>query len=195
MDLHTQIPAKVISVDYVKNSVTVQPLIKTYINKDQAIAFPQCIDVPAKLISNGKGGAKITIPFTVGRVGILKFSERDLTNWINGVGNEIVLPNIKDNLSMGVTLYPMSFEMGLFTPASAIDWDSENIVIQHGDNFIKLPLTKGQPILINDAQVTSTGNIITKNGTDLDQLKADFDAHLHSGVQSGSSSTGGIVIP
>ena len=185
IDLHTQIPAKVVEVNYTKNAVTVQPLIKTYINADQTMAFPQCIDVPMALLSSGRGAAKITIPVKVGAIGLLKFSERDIANWIQSVGNEIVLPEIKDNLSMGAKMYPVSFEVGLFTPASAIDWDSENIVIDNPTGNV----------LVNGCIITPEGNVITKNGTDLDQLKADFDAHVHGGVTSGGASTSTPTIP
>jgi hypothetical protein len=196
IDLHTMIPAKVLEVNYVKNSVTVQPLIKTYVNHDIAIPFPQCIDVPVSLISNGLGGAKITIPIKSGAVGLLKFSERDTTNWVNSIGTGIVDPDIKENLSMGSKLYPISFEVGLFTPSSAIEWDSENIVIQHGDHSIKLPLLPSDPILINGVSITASGNVVTSAGTDLDQLKADFDTlntdfglHVHTGNQGADTST------
>jgi len=148
IDLHTQIPAKVVEVDYIKNSVKVQPLIKTFINNSQALAMEQ-IDVPMSLLSTGVGGASITLPVKAGCVGLLKFSERDTTNWINGVGNEVVEPLIKDNLSMGVKVYPVSFEVGLFTPASAIEWDSENIVIVNGAS-VTLHKPDGTVIIKND---------------------------------------------
>jgi hypothetical protein len=185
IDIHTQLPAVVTKVDYIKNSVTVLPLITTFVNSEKALPFKECEGVPVKLLSNGvTGGAKMTIPCVVGSVGLLQFSERDVSNWLQSVGNEVVDPNIKDVLSMGVTLYPVSFEMGLFTPSSAIEWDSENIVIQHGTNVIKLPKTGN--ITINGAAITPSGNVITKNGTDLDAFKLEFDLHVHGGIQTGS---------
>ena len=120
INLHTQLPAKVVKVDYIKNSVTVQPLISTYINNSQTISFPE-IDVPMSLMSTGKGGAKITLPVKAGAIGLLQFSERDPTNWLLGVGDEEVKPLAKENLSMGASLYPISFEVGLFTETSAIE--------------------------------------------------------------------------
>lgn len=135
VDLHTQIPARVVQVNYKENSVKVQPLIRTAINKDQALDYPQ-ISVPMSLLSTGKGRAKITLPVKVGCVGLLKFSERDTTNWINSDGNEVVNPEVLDNLSLGVKMYPISFEVGLFTKSSAIEWDSENLVVANGKSSI-----------------------------------------------------------
>lgn len=185
IDLHTQIPAVVTKVDYIKNCVTVLPVISTWLDNEKVLDFMECIDVPMSLLSNGvAGGAKITIPCIIGSVGLLKFSERDVSNWLQSQGNIVVHPEIKDNLSMGISMYPVSFEMGLFTPSSAIEWDSENIVIQHGTNVIKLPKTGN--ITVNGAVITPDGNVITKNGTDLDAFKAEFDLHVHGGIQTGS---------
>lgn len=192
-DLHTQLPGKIVSIDYASNSATIQPLITTYINAETTIPFPQCIEVPINLISSGKGGAKITIPLKAGTTGLIKFSERDVTNWISGTGTEIVDPKIKDNLSMGAKLYPVSFEAGLFTKASAIEWDSANIVI---DN-------PGAKVLINGATVTDGGDdFVTSEGISLKNFKAEYDsfiemynAHTHSGVISGGGTSGVPVIP
>ena len=194
LDLHTQIPAKVVKVDNKKNTVTVQPLISTYINSSQTISFPEC-EVPVGLVATSKGEARITLPSSlyVGSVGLLYFSERDPTNWLIGVGNEEVKPLTKENLSMGANLYPIKFEVGLFTEASAIEWDSENIVIGLGKSLI-LVKPDGN-VVINGCTITPLGNVVTKAGTDLDQLKSDFDSHVHGGVQSGGSSTNTPTIP
>lgn len=68
--------------------------------------------------------------------------------------------------------------------------DSDTIVLNNGNINIE---TSGS-VTINGATVTSGGNVITKNGTDLDQLKADFDAHKHSQVKKGGDISGGIVV-
>jgi len=180
MNIHTQIPAKVISIDYASNSVNVQPLIKTYVTPTQAIPYPQVINVPYKLmVSGGNSGAKITIPVEVDDVGILQFSERDITSWLVGSGNTIEDPVLKDNLSTGATLYAMSFEVGLFNKTTAVDWDPDFIIIQFGAQHIKIPRDQGGNIIINGAQVTPTGNVITAIGTDLDAFKAEYDLHFH----------------
>lgn len=50
-------------------------------------------------------------------------------------------------------------------------------------------------VTINGAQVTGGGDVITAGGVSLDQLKSDFDKHIHSGVASGSTNTKGPTIP
>lgn len=84
-DLHTGLPAKVVSFDPTKQSAVVQPLlVRVFVDENeqfQQIEMPQIQNVP--VIFPAGGGWSITWPLNAGDPVFLTFAERSLDHWLN----------------------------------------------------------------------------------------------------------------
>lgn len=82
-DLHTAIPAIVVSFDAENRTITAQPTIQRVFSDGAGLAGPQnlppCLDVPVLFMS--AGGYEITYPIVEGDECLLIFSERCIDAW------------------------------------------------------------------------------------------------------------------
>lgn len=109
-EIHTALPAKVISYDAAKQTVDVQPMVKdVYHSVDGALltrSFPVLPSVPVAFIRGG--GYFLSVPLAAGDTGMLIFSELPIDRWrstgqeahpVNarrhGVGNAVFYPGVK----------------------------------------------------------------------------------------------------
>lgn len=85
MDLHTSMPAIVISFDAKTRTVTAQPAIQRVFSDGEGISgavnLPPCVDVP--VIFPSGGGYEITFPVKEGDECLLIFSERCIDRWFS----------------------------------------------------------------------------------------------------------------
>ena len=83
MDLHTSMPAIVMSFDAKTRTVTAQPAIQRVFSEGEGISgavnLPPCVDVPVVFPSGG--GYEITFPVKEGDECLLIFSERCIDSW------------------------------------------------------------------------------------------------------------------
>lgn len=185
-EVHTGIPAKVISVDYGKGTADLEVLYEGVSNVGDISAlndkYPTVFDVPIHIYSAKGGKAKITVPVSTGDIGMLYFPERDMDGFAGGL-----VKNTKEqkftHTAQGVYFVP---EMP--TVSTPISIDPDNIVIEFENS--KFTIKPDGNIDINGATITPDGNVITKAGVDLNEFKAQFDMHKHGGVETGGGQTG-----
>lgn len=203
-NLHTNIRAKVVSVNYDVPSVTVAPMAFTTFPSGTVDRYDKVFDVPLLLPSGGKG--RLSMPIKAGDTVGLSFSERNeedntdeqthgmFPGWAvtqiftEGNSKPIDPENVVlENDKAFVTLKP-SGDMSLVNDKVNIQTLADgNIAISNGTgNFIMDP---SGMINANGAKITPTGRIITKEGIDLDDFYKEYLAHFHKGVERGDSET------
>ncbi len=203
-DVHTALPAKITSVNYSGGRVSVLPLVKTQIGVNKSIPYPELSNVPLVIMSGNAGKARITFPVQAGDTVIVLFSERDPTNMLASTGTDIAEP--VQGAYLG--LYPIGIIPCISTVSGAKAISNEDIVIENekssanfkpdgtinfkNENFSATAQPDGT-FIVNGATITPDGNIITKNGVNLDEFYQLYLKHIHSGVQSGNSNSGPIV--
>lgn len=83
MDVHTSMPAIIMSYDANTRTITAQPAIQRVFTDGEGISgpmnLPPCVDVP--VIFPGSGAYEITFPINEGDECLLLFSERCIDSW------------------------------------------------------------------------------------------------------------------
>lgn len=83
-DIHTAIPAEIVSYNHAKNLAIVRPCLKRkYKGEELPVDLPNIVNVPVCFPSMGPG--HLRFPVKAGMTGMLKFSERSIDKWlVNG---------------------------------------------------------------------------------------------------------------
>ncbi|OOF40935.1 baseplate protein [Rodentibacter mrazii] len=79
LNLHTALPAKVVSFDPSKQTVTLAAQIKMQLSDGSGADIPPLVDVPVSFPRGG--GFAVTFPLKAGDEGIAIFSERCIDGW------------------------------------------------------------------------------------------------------------------
>lgn len=200
-DVHTSVPAKITAVNYGNGTASAQPLVKTVVGTSKTIPYPELKDIPIVVSSGNAGKSKITFPIKPGDTVLVVFSERDPSNFLQSSGEN--LSNPQQNTYLG--LFPIAIIPCLSAGATVSAIDSENIIIQNelsvitlkpdgtlifGNGILNLEAKPDGNFVVNGAKITPEGNVVTKNGVDLDAFYQKFLIHEHSGVQSGGDNSG-----
>ena len=92
----TSVPAKVISVDYVRSLVNLEPLIRTMFDPvtGDELAIPEVLEVPILFQGANRGTSRLTFPIKSGSVGLLLFADRHTEKYLASDG-----VNVQDSLS------------------------------------------------------------------------------------------------
>jgi len=89
-EMHVALAVEVVSYDYDKNMVVVQPVLKRkYKNESSAVKLPTISNVPVAFQRMGKG--HLRIPVSKGDTGQMIINERSLDGWLASGG--IIDPN------------------------------------------------------------------------------------------------------
>lgn len=178
------IPARVVSYNESTNRVTLKPLVMMGTTDGRKVSRAQVANIP--VFRFGAGGFFIRFPVKPGDFGWLKASDRDISLVMQRGGQED-WPN---------TLRQHSFSDGMFFPDMLRGWtvagaNADAMVIQSLDGSVCLSLHAGK-VQIDAPSVVINGNVqvtgtLTNNGVNVGST------HVHSGVDSGPSNTGGPV--
>lgn len=190
--LRVALPGIVQSFDPDTVTVVVQPSIR-YIERDSegnvsTHDYPLLTDVP--VIFPRGGGCTITFPVKAGDECLVVFSDRCIDFWWqNGGVQEPVDPRQHDLSDAFAFVGPQSQAQKI----SGISTTSVQVRTDDGSSFIEL--MQGGNVNITTPLLTVNGNVQvngTVNSTG-DQVAKGISqtGHFHSGVQSGSSQTGG----
>ncbi|WP_286870894.1 Gp138 family membrane-puncturing spike protein [Pantoea sp. UBA5035] len=190
--LRVSMPGIIQSFDPIACTCTVQPAISGQV-ADEAGEFksaplPLLVDVP--VVFPRGGGCTITFPVKNGDECLVVFSDRCIDFWWqNGGVQEPVDPRQHDLSDAFAFIGPQSQAEVI----GNISTDSLQIRTDDGASFIEL--RQGGNVTITSRQVTINGDVkvngaITSTG---DQIAAGISqtGHVHGGVQSGGSNTGG----
>jgi len=190
--LRVSLPGIVQSFDPATCTCTVQPAIACQgvdaKGQIQSAALPLLTDVP--VIFPRGGGCTITFPVKAGDECLVVFSDRCIDFWWqNGGVQEPVDPRQHDLSDAFAFVGPQSQAQKI----SGISTTSVQVRTDDGSSFIEL--MQGGNVNITTPLLTVNGNIqvngtVTSTG---DQVAKGISqtGHVHSGVQSGGSQTGG----
>lgn len=78
-NIHTALPAKIISYDYTKRKASVQPVINKKLTNDEEFEMPIISSVP--VVFPHSGGASLIFPVKPNDFCLLVFCERNIDNW------------------------------------------------------------------------------------------------------------------
>ncbi len=190
--LRVSLPGIVQSFDPATCTCTIQPAIAGQgvdeNGKIQSAPLPMLTDVP--VIFPRGGGCTITFPVKAGDECLVIFSDRCIDFWWqNGGVQEPVDPRQHDLSDAFAIVGPQSQAQKI----SGISTTSVQVRTDDGSSFIEL--MQGGNVNITTPLLTVNGNVqvngtVTSTG---DQVAKGISqtGHVHSGVQSGSSQTGG----
>jgi len=190
--LRVSLPGIVQSFDPANCTCTVQPAIAGQgvdeKGQIQSAPLPLLTDVP--VIFPRGGGCTITFPVKAGDECLVVFSDRCIDFWWqNGGVQEPVDPRQHDLSDAFAFVGPQSQAQKI----SGISTSSVQVRTDDGSSFIEL--MQGGNVNITTPLLTVNGNAqvngtVTSTG---DQVAKGISqtGHVHSGVQSGSSQTGG----
>lgn len=190
--LRVSLPGIVQSFDPATCTCTIQPAIAGQgvdeKGQIQSAPLPLLTDVP--VIFPRGGGCTITFPVKAGDECLVVFSDRCIDFWWqNGGVQEPVDPRQHDLSDAFAFVGPQSQAQKI----SGISTTSVQVRTEDGSSFIEL--MQGGNVNITTPLLTVNGNVQvngTVNSTG-DQVAKGISqtGHVHSGVQSGSSQTGG----
>ncbi|WP_394547210.1 Gp138 family membrane-puncturing spike protein [Pantoea ananatis] len=190
--LRVSLPGIVQSFDPATCTCTIQPAIAGQgvdeKGQIQSAPLPLLTDVP--VIFPRGGGCTITFPVKAGDECLVVFSDRCIDFWWqNGGVQEPVDPRQHDLSDAFAFVGPQSQAQKI----SGISTTSVQVRTDDGSSFIEL--TQGGNVNITTPLLTVNGNVqvngtVTSSG---DQVAKGISqtGHVHSGVQPGSSQTGG----
>lgn len=196
-EIWTALPGIIESFDPVKMTVRVQPAVKARVfsHDDNPplpgavleadnwwnVPLPLLVDVP--VMFPGGGGFTMTFPVVAGDEALVVFSSRSIDNWWyqGGVQNQSVLA--LHDLSDGFAFVGVRSQPRVLTPAVS----ATAVAIRSDDNTVHIKIAAGEIEII--APAIKLGTTLKKLVTE--DAVAIFNAHVHSGVQTGGGNSGG----
>ena len=182
---YTCLPCIVIAVNTSKQTVDIRPLLKSYY-------FGADKDVSRAIIKNvpfwtfRAGDTYISLPIKPGDTGLAIFCQRDISNW-KEVGGEVPLQ------SKRVMDYNDAFYIPFIgSAAQAIEgYNADYIeIVKNGKKItVKDGTLEAPEYVINCKELHATGEVTS----DTDCISAGISgkSHVHTGVVTGGSVTGG----
>lgn len=201
-NVYTALPAKVLSFN--GHTVSCQVMINRVNANGQEITIPPLVDVPAQFPH--AGGFCITVPIKAGDEGLVVFSSRCIDGWYASGGQSKPLDNRINDLSDGFFIVGCNS-----VPNKIPDFYNDGASMQTDDGSTHIRLTEGiiyikgnikhegdtdqignynQKGSFNqsDGNTNSTGTITAEDVKT--NRGVDLNTHVHTDVQSGSSTTG-----
>lgn len=218
--LNTCIPAIVDEFDATTQRVSATPAIRgKFINPDNQVEYvdlPKITNIPLAIIKSA--GLKITYPVEIGQNCTLIFSQRSIDNFIieGGIQNPFDGPNPKKTQIRCMDLTDALCFPGIITDKETIEnYATDAIEIRSADNKTKVSVKEnslklvqgnasmeltGDNINMTAATINITGTTavnITSPATAVGSVTTidakAFLTHVHSGVLTGGSNTGGVA--
>ena len=189
--IRTTIPGRVIEFDPATQLATVQVGVQRLMVSGDTYTPPPIVRCPVCVY--GASGGIVEVAIEPGDEVLIHFSMRCIDGWRRegGVAPLVSVERFREADAFAV-LAPRSMPNvidGYANDGIRIrSKDGDVYVWVKGDGTVEIEAPAGATI--NGAQVTSSGNVITASGTDLDAFYAEYLAHIHSGVTTGSGNTG-----
>jgi hypothetical protein len=199
--LWTALPAKILTVNYPKQTLTAQPTIMGKITDDDGyvsdVNLPVLVDVPFQ--SFGGSGFVVTMPDLEGSECLIVFSSRCIDGWWSAGGVQPQAEQRMHDLSDGMAIIGFNSQ-----PRIIQNYSTASVEVRTFDGTTKIGLTNGSVTITAanthitgtlqvDGAVTSSASVtaptVTGN-TDVIFGGKSSIAHTHSGVQTGGGITG-----
>lgn len=181
IDLRVACPAIVKSVDFKKQTLTCQPAIREHMSDGNGnlswVEIPELLDVPFFIYSGG--GYCLTLPIKPGDDCLVIFGDSCMDAWWQSGGVQNQIERRRHDLSDGFAIVGFRSQPAVVSNYSA---DTAQLRNAAGDAYIEI---SGSTINIHAA-----GGVNIDGGTTIDQR--NFLGHVHTGVESGGSNTGGV---
>lgn len=184
--VHTCIPAVITNTDNFasKQMVQVRPLINFNYPDFSAIIPSDIFSVP--VVFPSAGGGLISFPVKVGDTVLLLFSERDISEWLLG-GGEQSTPNSRRRFAMTDAIAIP----GLYTAQTHLNPNPDNVEITFSG--AKLSIDPSGNIEMDspgNVTINASGNVDISSSSLTHNGKNVGHDHTHSGVQTGGGNTG-----
>lgn len=186
LEAQTSIPCTVVSVDYAKQTVVLQPTVKARIRQPDGsqkwIDLPQIPDVPLHFPSGG--GATMTFPVKKGDEALGVFSGRNQDVWQQQSGDQSqadLRPHDASNAFafVGFKSNPKALASVSQSSTQIRSDDGKQVIDLHPANGVTLT-SEGVSMKVSKDGVDFTGGYIKHNGKRID------DSHVHTGVEPGA---------
>lgn len=183
-DIRVAMPAKIVSFDSTKQTIVAQPLIREKIINRQTgevkfMDLPQLLDVPVHFPQGGN--FVLTFPMVVGDEVLIIFNDMCIDSWWESGGVQNWNDRRRHDLSDAMAIPGINS-----VPRVIGNISTTATELRSKDNSTKISVASNT--------VTITATTINLNG-DVKHNGKDYMAHLHSGVQTGSGTSGGVVEP
>jgi len=193
--LWTAMPAVVLKVDLAKMTCEVQVTIQARLrNPDQShywVTLPPLVDCP--LIFPSGGGFTLTFPVKAGDECLVVFASRCIDTWWQSGGTGVQADFRMHDLSDGFVLVGPRSQPRVLTGVSSSD-----VVLRNDENTSRVSIAPGGAIALTSpvsVSITAPAVNITGNVSTTGTLKNNGvnvgSSHVHGGVQTGGSNTGG----
>lgn len=185
LQLHTALPARVVSFNQPEQTVSVELMIEQIGYNGEQLSLPPLVDVPVKMFSYGP--FNITAAPQKGDEGLAHFAERCIDAWWESG---------RKSVPMDIRFHDLSdafFDGGYKSKSNALVFYPNSLNIAGPSNFIRL--NQDGSIEISGSSMTVTApttftqpviapNFVIQGGT-------SFNAHVHGNVENGTGTSGG----
>jgi hypothetical protein len=181
---------EIVSFDPATQTAEVQVKMSFLLN-GEIKEYPLLLDCPCIVLAGGEGA--LTMPISAGDSCLVLFNDRDMDNWYSGGQTMPPRTDRLHDFSDAIALVGLRNKQnklsGYLAQGTELKYGSSTIKLENG----KVTVTNGTAtVAVEGANITLTGNVavvgtFSVNGKDVG------DTHVHSGVSSGSSNTGGVV--
>lgn len=174
--IHTALPARVVSFDSSTQTVQIELLIEQLSVNNEVLSMPPLVDVPVQMFSYGE--CYIVAAPAAGDEGLAVFSERCIDGWFSSGDKSI---------PMDIRFHDFSdaFFIGGFKSApKALPVSSGSLTLANGSTSISI--NSGNVVISGNVTISGTINVSGQGVID----GIDISGHTHGNVQNGSGSTG-----
>lgn len=173
IDLRVAAPGIIESVDYEKQTCTVQLATRELFNNSGTLEWkevPILPDVPFFVYSGG--GYSLTLPISKGDDCLVVFGDNCMDGWWQNGGVQNQVERRRHDLSDGFAIVGFKSQ--------------PNVISNYASGSAQLRNASGSAYI----EITDSGINIVSGNTTIDGV--NFLGHKHSGVESGGSNTGGV---
>lgn len=188
MDLHTAMPAIIISYNHENRTVKAQPAIKRVFSDGfgvvGAINLPPCIDVPVVFPSGG--GYELTFPVKAGDECLLVFAERCIDGWYSSGDTSPPMDYRHHDLSDAFAIVGVK-SLANKKPAKTdgVRLGSDNNRVDIEDEAVTIQSGEARLTLTNESLNCNVDIICPNVITD----RMSLNDHIHTGVDVGTANT------
>lgn len=189
LNLHTALPAIVISFDADERTVTAQPTVQRVFSEGEGFSgahnLPPCVDVP--VVFPMGGGYELTFPVAAGDECLLIFAERCIDGWFGSGEPTPPQDYRKHDLSDAfaiVGVRSLANKQPVWT--GGVELHGKGSHVRLDANSVELG-ADGASLKLTGDKLTSSVPIHAPN---LITSQFDTNAHTHGGVKSGGDNSG-----